>query len=60
MKEKPDNRRIINDIDNLVGGVLDSLNGIAWKDDKDIISITSKKTYSQGGDSIYMKITEYE
>lgn len=34
------------DIDNLIKGVFDSLNKIAWKDDNQVYEVHSKKTYS--------------
>ena len=60
MKAKPDHRRIVKDIDNLVGSVMDALNNIAWIDDKDIISIIASKRYSLGGDAIFLSIKEVE
>ena len=56
MKSAPDHRRIVHDIDNLSGGVMDALNGIAWNDDKDIVSLTAEKRYcEEDGISIQIK-----
>jgi len=35
------------DIDNLIKFVLDCLNGIAWKDDSQIVRIVAEKSYSE-------------
>ena len=35
------------DIDNLVKSVLDALNGVAWEDDSQIISISAHKHYAE-------------
>lgn len=35
------------DIDNIVKAICDSLNGIAWKDDSQITSLTVHKVYSE-------------
>ncbi len=55
MKAAPDHRRIVHDIDNLSGGVMDALNGTAWKDDKDIVSLTAEKRYGEE-DGIWLDI----
>jgi len=34
------------DIDNIVKGVKDSLKGVIWKDDSQVITLTAKKYYS--------------
>ncbi len=60
MKEKPDHRRIVSDLDNLCGGMMDALEKIAWNNDKDIISIIASKRYSLGGDAIFLSIKEVE
>ena len=60
MKMNPDRKRIVKDIDNMIGGVLDSLNGVAWNDDRDIVSVKATKSYSIDGDSICMRIRESE
>ena len=57
MKAAPDHRRIVHDIDNLSGGVMDALNGTAWKDDKDIVSLAAEKRYGEE-DGIYIQIEE--
>ncbi len=58
MKEELDHRRIRADVDNLAGGVFDALNGVAWNDDKDIVSLVCSKRYSEGGESIFLSIKE--
>jgi len=58
MKAKPDHRRIVQDIDNLAGSVMDALNKIAWVDDKDIVSMTASKRYCESGDCIFLSIKE--
>ena len=35
------------DLDNLVKAVLDALNGVAYKDDSQIVTVLSKKNYSE-------------
>lgn len=49
-KKKERNNGLIHtskpDIDNMVKGVFDSLNKIAWKDDNQVFEIHSKKMYS--------------
>jgi Holliday junction resolvase RusA-like endonuclease len=55
MKANPDSRRIAKDIDNLQGGVFDALNGVLWKDDKDIVSVMAVKKYGDE-DSIEIEI----
>ena len=47
------------DIDNLAKAIMDSLNGLAYKDDSQIYSLTLLKTYSESP-SIYLKIEESE
>ena len=56
MKANPDHRRIVKDIDNLSGGVFDALNGVAWDDDKDIVSLSAEKRYCSDGDCIFLEI----
>lgn len=34
------------DLDNVIKGIFDALNGIAWDDDKQIVNVTSIKKYS--------------
>ena len=60
MKAKPDHRRIVSDLDNLCGGMMDALEGIAWNNDKDIVSLIASKRYSLGGDAIFLSIKEVE
>lgn len=36
------------DIDNLVKGVLDALNGVAWLDDKQVVELVAKKCWADG------------
>ncbi len=59
MKANPDNKRIVQDIDNLTGGVFDALNGVLWNDDRDIVSVCAKKQYCEE-DSISIKLTEIQ
>ena len=35
------------DIDNVVKAILDALNGEAWADDKQVVSVTAKKVYAE-------------
>lgn len=44
--EKPDKKP---DADNIVKGVMDALNGIAYEDDKQVISMHVYKTYAETG-----------
>lgn len=44
--EKPDKKP---DADNIVKGVMDALNGIAYKDDKQVVSMHVYKTYALVG-----------
>ena len=60
MKANPDHRRIVKDLDNLCGGMMDALEGIAWNNDKDIISLISSKRYCESGDCIFLSIKETE
>lgn len=45
------------DIDNIIKVVCDALNGIAYHDDKQIISVTAKKQYA-AKDGLYIAIAE--
>lgn len=45
MRENPNNTRIVKDLDNLEGGVMDALNGIAYTDDRQVTKIISEKRY---------------
>lgn len=48
------------DIDNIVKIILDSLNGMAFKDDNQITKIEVEKSYAIDGDErVYVKIEEY-
>jgi Holliday junction resolvase RusA-like endonuclease len=49
----------IPDIDNIVKLVLDSLNGIAWEDDKQVVYLKAKKYYGKVP-KIVIKIKEIE
>lgn len=35
------------DVDNLVKGFFDAVNGVAWEDDKQVFKVSAKKVYSQ-------------
>ena len=45
------------DIDNLIKGVLDSLNGIAYKDDAQVVMIQARKQYA-AENGVKIEITE--
>ena len=45
------------DIDNLLKGFLDALNGIVWQDDAQICRISASKNYGEK-DAIYLEIEE--
>src|SRR5699024_4888088 len=50
-RRKLKNERVIRpivkpDIDNYTKGILDSLNGIVWKDDSQVVSLIANKYYS--------------
>ena len=47
------------DIDNIVKIILDSLNGIAFKDDNQITKIEVEKLYTFEDERVYVKIEEY-
>ena len=47
------------DIDNIVKIILDSLNGIAFKDDNQITKIEVEKVYTFDEERVYVKIEEY-
>lgn len=46
------------DIDNLVKAILDGLNGIAYKDDSQIVEIKARKLYGLE-DEIYIELEEF-
>lgn len=37
--------RLMGDVDNYVKAVLDALNGVAWDDDRQVVSLTASKLY---------------
>lgn len=45
------------DIDNIVKGVFDALNGIAWQDDKQVVTLKVKKIYGERG-FVCLEITQ--
>ena len=47
------------DIDNIVKIILDSLNGMAFKDDNQITKIEVEKVYTFDEERVYVKIEEY-
>ena len=47
------------DIDNIVKIILDSLNGIAFKDDNQITKIEVEKAYTFDEERVYVKVEEY-
>ena len=46
------------DLDNVVKAVLDALNGVAWLDDRQVVTIEAKKTYAQQPGMHVMIFTE--
>lgn len=46
------------DIDNLIKGVLDGLNGIAYKDDMQVAKIAARKQYTRSNSGIQIIIEE--
>lgn len=46
------------DVDNLAKGVLDALNGVAYKDDKQIQSLFVRKQYTSNRDAIMIEVYE--
>lgn len=44
------------DIDNIVKAVLDGLNGVAFKDDKQVVSVNATKFYNDCGESPYLEV----
>lgn len=47
------------DVDNLVKTVMDSLNGVVWKDDDQVIELKAKKHYTTEHDG-YTVIALYQ
>jgi len=45
------------DTDNLAKAVLDSLTGIAWRDDAQVSQLTASKIYVAGDESPHVEIT---
>lgn len=39
------------DVDNMLKGVLDGLNGVAWVDDNQVLSVTASKVYVSSGEA---------
>ena len=39
--------RVLPDVDNLLKGLLDSLNGIAWKDDRQVVAVHAERLQSE-------------
>ncbi len=54
-RDNLDHTKISQDIDNLTGGVMDALNGVAYKDDKQVVDLIARKRYG-AEDCIYVKI----
>ena len=54
-KEYPSTKK---DIDNICKIVLDSLNGIAYKDDSQVVELVAYKRYTEGNERIEFEITE--
>ncbi len=48
------------DCDNLVKSVLDSLNGVAYKDDAQVTDVCIKKRYNVGEEGLKVEILYYE
>lgn len=48
------------DIDNIIKIVLDGLNGVAYKDDAQVIEVTAKKTYTfiEDEEGVYVNVKE--
>ncbi|RLG39951.1 MAG: hypothetical protein DRO01_04855, partial [Thermoproteota archaeon] len=47
------------DIDNILKAILDGLNGVAWKDDRQVITAMAIKSYGNQ-DATYVYIAEYD
>jgi Holliday junction resolvase RusA-like endonuclease len=54
--------KLTGDMDNLIGGVMDALNNVAWADDSQIVSVTASKKYELEGypAGFYLVIEEVE
>lgn len=48
------------DIDNLIKIILDSLNGVAWEDDVQVVQVAAEKWYSEEPKVVVRIITEEE
>nr|DAH87168.1 MAG TPA: Endodeoxyribonuclease RusA [Caudoviricetes sp.] len=46
------------DVDNILKAVLDALNGVAYKDDKQVIEVTCGKWYSQSSGFLKISVEE--
>lgn len=46
------------DLDNLVKLVTDALNGVAWKDDNQIVKVEACKTYCYGNPGTFIEVEE--
>jgi Holliday junction resolvase RusA-like endonuclease len=44
------------DLDNLVKGVMDAVNGILWKDDSIVVALHTKKYYTAGKERVWMGV----
>ena len=47
------------DVDNLAKGVMDALNGCAWRDDRQVVELTVRKQWASGGhgEGLHVKAT---
>lgn len=48
------------DIDNLAKSVMDALNGLAWKDDKQIYNLVATKMVAAGGEQPHVEVNIVE
>ncbi len=48
------------DVDNCAKAVLDALNGLAWIDDRQIVSLICEKDYAPAGNQGYIKLSVCE
>lgn len=51
---------VVPDLDNCIKSVLDGLNGCAYKDDSQVVTIIATKRYTEGEDRIEVDIQDYE